>query len=38
MIVSGEVRASVSYLTDAGLASSRILAPVAAPRPITVFP
>ncbi|KRF33745.1 DUF5719 family protein [Yonghaparkia sp. Soil809] len=38
MIVSGEVRASVSYLTDAGLASARILAPVAAPRPITVFP
>lgn len=38
MIVSGEVRASLSYLTDAGLASSRILAPVAAPRPITVFP
>ncbi|GAA1692492.1 hypothetical protein GCM10009792_10500 [Microcella alkalica] len=38
MIVSGEVRASVSYLTDAGLASSRILAPIAAPRPITVLP
>jgi len=38
MIVSGEVRASLSYLTDAGVASSRILAPVASPRPITVFP
>jgi len=35
--VSAGVHAAVSYRTDAGLASSRILPPVAAPRPITVY-
>ena len=38
LTVSGGVHASVTYRTDAGLASSRILPPVAAPRPITVYP
>ena len=35
--VSAGVHAAVSYRTDTGLASSRILPPVAAPRPITVY-
>ena len=38
LTVSGGVHASVTYRTDAGRASSRILPPVAAPRPITVYP
>lgn len=38
LTVSGEVRAAVTYRGDAGLASARILPPVGAPRPITVYP
>ncbi len=38
LTVSGEVRASVTYRTNAGLAAARILPPAAAPRPITVYP
>lgn len=36
--VSGGVHASVSYRSNAGLAAARILPPVGAPRPITVYP